>query len=378
MKSFNLKNQKIAVVGASGLVGEKILNLLEGEKIPEPPLLFSTERSAGKAYYFNGKRIKTRILCEKTLFSCGTIFFAADNETSKKLVPAAAKNGCFIIDNSPAFRQKKGVPLIVPEVNLSAYGGQALIANPNCSTIQCAVALYPILQNFGLKSMCAVTYQSVSGCGKKGLSELIRARKSSVKSAKDIKNSQDERNERGGNQTQNAQKNATKTQPQKVHACANAHLNPCLSGVFGCDVKNNCIPKIGELFCDGYTEEEKKMQNETRKIFALNKLSVSAFCVRVPTEYCHGVFLRVKTERDFALDEALAALDAFKPIKLIAPNIPPYYPVNDLAAGSPTVYVGRVRKPKPRTLELYAVADNLLRGAAFNAVEIYKKIILGY
>lgn len=370
MKSFNLKNQKIAIAGASGLVGEKILSLLEGEKIPAPPLLFSTERSAGKTYYFNGKRIKTRVLCEKTLFSCGTVFFAADNQTSKKLVPAAVKNGCFIIDNSPTFRQNKGVPLIVPEVNLSAYGGQALIANPNCSTIQCAVALYPILQNFGLKSVCAVTYQSVSGCGKIGLNELIRARKQNGRNARNAPKTQ------GGNQTQSAQEKFAKTQTQKVHACANAHLNPCLNGVFGCDVKNNCIPKIGELFCDGYTEEEKKMQNETRKIFALNKLSVSAFCVRVPTEYCHGVFLRVKTERDFALDEALAALNAFKPIKLILPNIPPYYPVNDLAAGSPTVYVGRVRKPKPRTLELYAVADNLLRGAAFNAVEIYKKIIL--
>lgn len=363
VKSFNLKNDKIAIVGASGLVGERLLTLLsDDEKITKPPILFCTERSAGKARYFKGKRIKTRALCEKTLYLNGTIFFVATNEVSAKFIPKAIKQGCFVIDNSPVFRQKRGVPLIVPEINISAYNGQPLVANPNCSTAQAAVALYPIFKEFGLKSVCAVTYQSVSGCGKKGLNELLRARK------------QNRRLSGSASLTTNLTENSVPQDFAKgLRNCANEHLNPCLNGFFGCDVKNNCIPKIGELLCDGYTLEEKKMQNETRKIFGLNKLSVSAFCVRVPTEFCHGVFLRVNTNRDFSLEKALSALKSFKPIKLILPDDTPYgYPINDLARGNGYVYVGRVRKPQSRVLELYAVADNLLRGAAFNAYEIYK------
>lgn len=368
MKSLNLKNNKIAIVGASGLVGERLLTLLSrDEKITEPPLLFCTERSAGKACYFKGKRIKTHALCEKTLYLNGTIFFVATNEASAKFIPAAIKQGCLIIDNSPVFRQKRGVPLIVPEINLNAYNGQLLVANPNCSTAQAAVALYPIFKEFGLKSVCAATYQSVSGCGKKGLSELLRARKHPSRPAESTKNAESMKN--------STEEFAAKAAPQSLLGCANAHLNPCLSGFFGCDVKNNCIPKIGELALDGYTLEEKKMQNEMRKIFDKSKLSVSAFCVRVPAAFCHGVFLRVNTERDFTLDEALSALKSFKPIKLILPVDTPYgYPINDLARGNEYVYVGRVRKPQKRVLELYAVADNLLRGAAFNAYEIYKKL----
>lgn len=332
-----MKNLKIAIVGASGLVGEKILNLLSKEDFCKNSILLGTEKSAGKKYQFKGEVLQILPFSEKAISGCDAVFFATSESVSKKLVPKAIKNGCVVIDNSPAFRLKKDVPLIVPEINFSDYSGQKLIANPNCSTVQSVIALYPLAKKFGLKSVIAATYQSVSGCGKDGIAALKSARKS-------------------------------KFTPLKKEELSLSQKT------FGCDISNNCIPKIGELAANGYSREELKMQNETRKILNDEKLQISAFCVRVPVENCHGVFLRVKLQQDFSLPQAIFALREFEPITVIDEKCNPPYPINELAKGSGKVFVGRIRKPCKNCLELFCVADNLLRGAAYNAVEICKKI----
>lgn len=333
-----MKKLKIAIVGASGLVGENILKLLENEEVClGEPILLCSDKSVGKKYSFKGKILRAETVNEKSFEQIDLAFFATDEKTSKKLVPQALKKGCVVIDNAPAFRQKKEVPLIVPEINFCDYLGQKLISNPNCTTAQSTIALYPLVKKFGLKSVFATTYQSVSGYGKEGIKALKASRKADFLPLT----------------------NEEKTLSEKH---------------FHCDIKSNCIPTIGELLSNGYTTEELKLKNETRKILGDGKLRVSAFCTRVPVEYCHGVFLRAQFKSDFLLSEALSAFREFKPVKLIERDSEPQYPLNDLARGKNEVFIGRVRKPCKKTLEFYAVADNLLRGAAYNAVEICKKI----
>lgn len=332
-----MKNLKIAIVGASGLVGEKILSLLSKEDFCQKPILLGTEKSAGAKYMFKGEILQVFPFSEKAISGCDAVFFATSESVSKKLVPKAIKSGCVVIDNSPAFRLKKDVPLIVPEINFSDYSGQKIIANPNCSTVQSVIALYPLAKKFGLKSVIAATYQSVSGCGKEGIAALKSARKS-------------------------------KFLPLEKEELSLSQK------VFECDISNNCIPKIGELSASGYSREELKMQNETRKILNDKKLQISAFCVRVPAENCHGVFLRAKLKQDFSIQQAIFALREFEPITVIDEKCNPPYPINDSAKGSGKVFAGRIRKPCKKCIELYCVADNLLRGAAYNAVEICKKI----
>lgn len=333
MKSVT-KKLKVAVVGASGLVGNKILKLLETEDfLLGTPLLFTSDKSAGKSFLFKNKRVKAKKLTENSFFGVDVALFATDAQVSEKFVPYAIKAGATVIDNSTAFRLKKGVPLIVPEVNFCDYFGQKLIANPNCSTIQSVIPLYVVNSKFGIKSVVCATYQAVSGSGKTGLNELFRARKTK----KTLK-----------------------------------------SDFFMCDIKNNCIPKIGEYLPSGYTVEEQKMLFESRKILNEPRLKVSAFCVRVPVENCHGTFLRVKTRRDFSLNEVVSAFNDFSEIKVIMPNDADALgcPVNFSANGTHYVFVGRIRKNplEKNVLEFFTVADNLLRGAAYNAVLTARKI----
>ncbi|MDY4187000.1 MAG: aspartate-semialdehyde dehydrogenase [Candidatus Borkfalkiaceae bacterium] len=328
------KKLKVAVVGASGLVGEKILNLLENENFyGGNPLIFTSDKSAGKTFKFKNRRLKANVLTENSFYGIDIALFATSECVSKKFVPFALKSNATVIDNSTAFRLKKGVPLIVPEVNFNAYTGQKLIANPNCSTIQSVIPLYVLEKDFGIKSVVCATYQAVSGSGKTGLNELFISRKAS--------------------------KN--------------------LSGeFFGCDIKNNCIPKIGEYLPSGFTTEENKMLCESRKILGKPRLNLSAFCARVPAENCHGVFLRVKLKRDFCLNEVISAFKNSSEIKLVLPrdNNSPDCPINALANDTHEVFIGRIRKNplEKNVIEFYAVADNLLRGAAYNAVLIARKV----
>lgn len=327
------KKFKTAIVGASGLVGEKILGLLKSEKfVREQPVLLCSEKSAGKTFDFNGTKIKAQKLNDDSFAGVDLALFATDETVSKKFVPAAIKSGATVIDNSPGFRYENKVPLIVPELNFCDYSGQKLVSNPNCSTIQSVIPLYALNKKFGVKSVVCATYQSVSGSGKTGVSDLKLSRKN-------VKNRTSE--------------------------------------FFGCDIKNNCVPKIGEYLPDGYTTEEKKMLCESRKILNLKNLELSAFCVRVPVENCHGVFLRVTTEREIHVSEALEAFATRPEIKIVSQNNSALgCPVNHTANGTPAVFIGRIRKDlfKKNVIEFYVVADNLLRGAAYNAVLIARKI----
>ena len=327
---------KTAIVGASGLVGEKILELLKNEDfVYENPVLLCSEKSAGKTFDFNGKKIKAQKLNRDSFRNVDIALFATDERVSENFVPAAIRSGATVIDNSTAFRLKKGVPLIVPELNFCDYSGQKLVSNPNCSTIQSVIPLYALNKKFGIKSVVCATYQSVSGSGKSGINSLKLSRKN-------VKNA-----------------------------------NGGTSDFFGCDIKNNCIPKIGEFLSDGYTTEEKKMLCESRKILNVPRLKLSAFCVRVPAENCHGVFLRVTTKREISLSEAVEAFGEYPEIKIVSKNDTALgCPLNSLANGTHTVFIGRIRKDifEKNVIEFYAVADNLLRGAAYNAVLIARKI----
>lgn len=330
-----MKKIKVAVVGASGIVGEKIVKILENESyISDDISLFSSEKSAGKILKFRNKAVKLKRADCNSFENTELVFLATDEKISKILAPAAVQSGAIVIDNSSAFRLNPTVPLVVPEINLWQAKCTELIANPNCATAQCSLPLFALKQKFGLESVTVTTYQSVSGSGKNGLKEFFD--KTADYSGENAKNS-----------------------------------------FFGCDVKSCCIPKIGEIFEDGYSGEERKIINETRKILGDEKLKISAFCVRVPAPYSHGAFVSAKLKSKFSLESALEALQNFPQITINKPSgnyvcDNCYCPVNPDATGKFGVFVGRVRINinDPQTVEFFVVADNLLRGAAANAVLI--------
>lgn len=326
------KTYKLAIVGATGLVGRTALKILEEKNLPNFEYkLFCSKKSAGTKINFLGKEYIANELTE-TSFDEGFDFaiFSAGGDTSKKFSPIAASKGCIVIDNSSAFRMDDNVPLVVPEVNPEDIKlNNGIIANPNCSTIQAVVALKPLDDKYTIKRIVYSTYQAVSGAGKKGLEDLLN--KSSSENLKKF--------------------------PHPIY--------------------NNCLPHIDVFMEDGYTKEEHKMINETRKILNKPNLPITATTVRVPVFNSHSESINIEFENDFDLDELVNVLKNSPGIVVLDDIQNNIYPMTINSNDHDEVYVGRIRRDYSVKygINLWVVADNTRKGAASNAVQILEKLI---
>jgi aspartate-semialdehyde dehydrogenase len=326
------KTYKLAIVGATGLVGRTALKVLEEKNLPNFEYkLFCSKKSAGTTIKFLGKDYITEELTENS-FDEGFDFaiFSAGGDTAKKFAPIAANKGCTVIDNSSAFRMDEDIPLVVPEVNPEDINlNHGIIANPNCSTIQAVVCLKPLDDKYKIKRIVYSTYQAVSGAGKNGLEDLLN----------------------------HSQENDLKKFPHPIY--------------------NNCLPHIDVFMDDGYTKEEHKMINETRKILGRKDIKITATTVRVPVENCHGESINIEFENDFDLDEVKMLLKNSNGVILLDEPQNDVYPLATIANGSDSVYVGRIRRDfsQENSLNLWCVADNIRKGAASNAIQIMEKML---
>ena len=318
---------RVAIVGATGLVGTTFLKVLEERDLGITELyLFASKRSAGKEINFRGKKYIVEELTENS-FDRGIdiALFSAGGDISRQYAPIAVSKGVLVVDNSSAWRMTEDVPLVVPEVNGKvAFENHGIIANPNCSTIQCMLPLKVLAEKYGLKRIIYNTYQAVSGTGQKGVEDL-----------------------------QNGLKGLEpKTYPHQI--------------------VNNCLPHIDSFLDNGYTKEEMKMVNETRKILNLPELPITATCVRVPVINSHSVSITAELEKDFDLEELKKALGDFEGMVLVDNPQNNVYPLASDATGQDKVFVGRVRRDfsTDRSVNLWVVADNIRKGAATNAIQI--------
>lgn len=333
----------IAVLGATGLVGEALLTILEERKFPIGELFaLASERSVGKSVKFRGRQLPA-IDAATFDFSRAQIgLFSAGGEVSAKYAPLAAAAGCIVIDNTSQFRYQADIPLVVPEVNPGAiahYRQHGIIANPNCSTIQMVVALKPIYDAVGIERINVATYQSVSGAGRKAVEELAE---------------------------QTAQL---------------LNGKPVKPRVLSRQIAFNCVPHIDKFMDNGYTREEMKMHWETQKIFADSAIRVNATAVRVPVFFGHSEVVNIETVRKISAVEARALLKKAPGVKVVDEHQPGGYPTAVTeAANHDTVYVGRIRDDMSheRGLNLWIVADNIRKGAATNAVQIAEILVREY
>ena len=323
----------VAVVGATGMVGRKMLEILEEYQFPINSLsLFSSPRSAGEKIFWKNTEYTVELL-DETSFDrpLDFAFFSAGGEISKKFAPIAEAHGVVVIDNSSAWRMDPRISLIVPEINFSDLNlDQAkIIANPNCSTIQSVLPLKALAEKFTLKRVAYTTYQAVSGSGQKGIEDL--------------------KNGELGLEPTN-------------------YFHP---------IYNNCFPHIDSFLENGYTKEEEKMINETRKILSLPDLPITATCVRIPVLNSHSVAINVTLEQEPTVEEIQEILGNFDGICLEDDPSANQYPMPLKASGNDLVWVGRVRKDQslPNTYHIWSVADNTRKGAASNAVQIACRII---
>lgn len=332
---------KIAIVGASGAVGQEFIDVLNSCDMPIDELrLFGSERSAGRTYSFRGETTQpVRVLGADPLDfkDIDFAFVSAGGDVSKEYASHITAHGAIMIDNSSAFRMDEDVPLVVPEVNgedaLNAPRG--IIANPNCTTIQMVVALKPINDLSPIRRVHVATYQAASGAGATGMNELRE-------------------------QTRQLVAGETVTNKKFVSQLA-----------------MNLIPHIDTFTDNGYTREEMKMHNETKKIMHAPAMDVSATCVRVPVERAHSEAIWVETESPVTVAEARTAFDNAEGVVLVDRLEPLGYPMPLFAAGSDPVYVGRVRADlaNPNGLSFWTVADQIRKGAALNAVQIAQYIL---
>lgn len=334
-----MKSIKLAVVGATGVVGQMMIKVLEEKELPISKCsFFASAKSKGKLLNFMGEKVEVEELTENS-FNTGFDFalFSAGASTSKKFSPIAAEKGCIVIDNSSAFRMDPNVPLIVPEVNSEDISNNhGIIANPNCSTIQAVIALKPLDSAYKIKRIVYSTYQAVSGAGIKGIHDLQNGIENYYHSDK----------------TYDLQK-------------------------FKYPIFNNCIPHIDDFLDNGYTKEEEKIINETRKILKRPDLAVTATTVRVPVFNSHGESINVEFENDFSLDELKSILKNADGIILKDDPQNNIYPLQTQSNGQDKVLVGRIRRDYsvPYGINLWITADNVRKGAASNAVQILEKLI---
>ena len=341
-----MKNFKLAVVGATGVVGRIALKVLEEKHLPiSEYVLFASKKSAGTKIEFLGKEYIVKELNESS-FDEGFDFaiFSAGATTSKKYAPIAASKGCIVVDNSSAFRMEKDIPLVVPEVNPEEIeNNHGIIANPNCSTIQAVVCLKPLDDKYKIKRIIYSTYQAVSGAGRDGIYDLENGIKS-FKESSDIN-------------IASSNKYELKKFPYPIF--------------------NNCLPHIDVFLDNGYTKEEMKMINETRKILGKPNLAITATTVRVPVINSHSESINVEFENNFDLDEVKSLLAHSQGITLVDDIKSQKYPIATSATGKDQVLVGRIRRDFsiPNGLNFWCVADNIRKGAASNAVQIIEKLL---
>lgn len=327
-----MKKLNIAVVGATGMVGRTFLKVLEEFNLPvENYYLMASARSAGTKVQFMGKEHIIEELSETSFDKKIDIaLFSAGASTSLKYAPIAAKKGCIVIDNSSAWRMDKDIPLVVPEVNPEDLKWHKnIIANPNCSTIQAVVALKPIHDKYKIKRIVYSTYQAVSGAGMGGYKDLENGLKG--------------------------------MEPQK----------------FDYPIANNCIPQIDVFMENGYTKEEMKMVNETKKILGDDSLKITATAVRVPVFDSHSESINIETEKPFDIETVKKELAAFEGIVLQDDLENKVYPMALNAKDRNEVFVGRVRRDESleNGINMWVVADNIRKGAATNTIQIAQKLI---
>jgi aspartate-semialdehyde dehydrogenase len=339
-KGFN-----VAVVGATGAVGQQMIQTLVKENFPiNKLLLLSSARSAGKAVIVNGQEYTVQEAKPESFEGVDIALFSAGGSVSKQLAPEAVKRGAIVVDNTSAFRMDAEIPLVVPEVNeTDLHHHNGIIANPNCSTIQMVVALEPIRQKFGLKKVIVSTYQAVSGAGAAAVEELVQQTKL-------ILNKED----------------------------FDAKILPVKGDNNHYQIAFNAIPQIDKFQENGYTFEEMKMINETKKIMHLPELPVSATCVRLPVAVGHSesVYFEIETGNVSASD--LKALLNDSP-GIILQDDPEnqLYPMPANCVGKNEVFVGRIRRDldEGRGFHMWVVSDNLLKGAAWNSVQIAESLV---
>lgn len=331
-QSFN-----VAVVGATGAVGNMMIRVLEERAFPVRDLkLLASARSVGKKLSFRGREIAVEELREDSFGDLQLALFSAGAGVSRTFAPIAARAGCVVVDNSSAFRMDPAVPLVVPEVNPDAVSiDPGIIANPNCSTIQMVVALKPIYDAVGIRRIVVTTFQAVSGTGKRAIEEL-----------------------RG-----------------QVQALASG--NSASWEVYPHQIAFNCLPHIGAFLEDGFTEEEMKMVNETRKIFGDQDIGVCATTVRVPVYFGHSESVNIETRQSISVERVRELLASAAGIKVVDVPADKVYPMPVDAAGKDETLVGRIRRdPSVQNgLAMWVVSDNIRKGAATNAVQIAELLI---
>ncbi len=327
----------VAIVGATGLVGQEFIKVLVQRSFPVDSIrLLASDRSAGRTLMVNNQEIEVRETTPESFEGVDIALFSAGSEISRHFSPIAARSGAVVVDNSAAWRMEPDVPLVVPEVNPEDIGWhKGIIANPNCSTIQMVVALYPLHKVNPIKRIVVSTYQSVSGTGAAAVEELIVQSKQVLEGQATI-----------------------------------PHVYPH-------QIAFNALPEIDVFLDDGYTKEEQKMVEETKKIMHASEIAISATCVRVPVYTAHSEAVWVEISSPMMPDEVERIFAGAPGVKILDDNAISLYPHPWMAAGTDEVFVGRIRRDTshPNGLVMWIVADNLRKGAALNAVQIAEEMV---
>lgn len=332
----------VAVVGATGAVGNQMLEVLEERNFPVKEVrLLASSRSEGKFLEFRGEQLPVQVLGKDSFKDIDIALFSAGGSRSEEFCPIAAAAGAVCVDNSSAWRMDPEVPLVVPEVNpqdVALYRNKGIIANPNCSTIQMVVALKPLHDFATIRRIVVSTYQAVSGTGTNAIDEL------------------------------------------RIQCGELLNGRPAESKVYPHQIAFNCLPHIDVFLPNGYTKEEMKMVNETRKILGDEKIRVTATTVRVPVFYSHSEAVNIETERKLTAAKARELLAAAPGVLVVDDVANAVYPMAVEAAGQDLTYVGRIREDESieNGLNLWVVADNLRKGAATNAVQIAELLVEKY
>jgi aspartate-semialdehyde dehydrogenase len=331
------KEYNVAVAGVTGAVGTEMVKILEERNFPVKKLkALASERSVGKKIEYRGKYLPVEILSKDSFIGVDVALFSAGAGPSREFAPAAAQSGCVVVDNSSAWRMEPDIPLVVPEVNPHALKGhKGIIANPNCSTIQMVVALKPVYDKVGIERIIVSTYQAVSGTGTEAIEELSR----------------------------------------QVRALMN--MQPPEVNVYPHQIAFNCLPHIDAFLDNGYTKEEMKMVNETRKIMEDDSIRVSATTVRVPVFYGHSEAVWIQTREKITPDGVRSLLYDAPGVALVDDPSTNDYPLALEAAGKDATYVGRIREDLSceNGIVMWIVSDNIRKGAALNAVQIAEELI---
>ena len=332
-----MKKSNVAIVGATGMVGQEFIKVLEQRRFPMTSVqLYASDRSHGRKMKFHGEELEVKETTAKSFDGIDIALFSAGADISRQFSPIAAQAGATVIDNSAAFRMEPDVPLVVPEVNpedIKMHHG--IIANPNCSTIQMVVVLYPLHKVNPIKRITVATYQSVSGTGLAAIEELTTQSRLVLE--------------------------GQKTKPQ----------------VYPYQIAFNVLPEIDVFLQNGYTKEEWKMVEETHKIMHAPNIAISATCARVPVRIGHSEAVQVEFSHPMSPEEAKRILSKSPGVKLMDDPATRLYPYPLMVAGQDDVFVGRIRKDAshPNGLVLWIVGDNLRKGAALNAVQIAERLV---